>query len=184
MFQATLAPCDLALGYRITLVGLFEPGALAVETLPPLSGHHLFAYLFRRFGPPNWSWDPTKYLVQYVLTTPLEGVLLTIMPHINASPTSHFDYRRLMFGYALSRTRADVAYGIPSSAWKTSLLYQEGNDAFRATLTDLLRPVFLSGQAINATGVVTEQAAEVQGPAQIPAINSGFKKRARVERST
>jgi len=36
----------------------------------------LFAYLWRRFGPPVHGWDDHKEMVRYFLTTPMEGVLL------------------------------------------------------------------------------------------------------------
>jgi hypothetical protein len=71
------------------------PGALTEEVLPSLSGLHLFIHLFRRFGPTSWPWDQTRHLVEYVLTTLLDGVYLTVVPDIQ----SLYDMRRLMFGY-------------------------------------------------------------------------------------
>lgn len=52
----------------------------------------MFTYLFRRFGYPMSEWDSHQNLVEYTLSTPLEGVCLTIAPPL--------------FGYVIA---ADVA---------------------------------------------------------------------------
>lgn len=165
-FQTALAPfhpTDDYQDWQGARSGKYMPGALAEAVLPPLAGPHLFIYLFRRFGAPNWPWDQTRYLVEYVLTTPLDGVYLTIFPDMQ----NRYDVRRLMFGYLLAPQRAAVAYSTPVNEWRTAPLYAEGNAAFRATLVDLLRPVWLYDQAINAAGIVTDHLAELPEPAKV-----------------
>lgn len=169
-FQTSPVPFDPSGDYqdwRGALVGRYMPGVLAEEVLPTLAGPHLFAYLFRRFGLPNWPWDQTRYLVEYVLTTPTEGVYLTVIPDVQCL----YDVRRLMFGYLLAPERAAVAYGMPVEKWLRDPLYKDGNDAFRATLADLLRPVWLYGQAINAAGIVTDHLADLPVPAKMAEIS-------------
>ncbi len=165
-FQTGLAPFTPTGDYqdwRGGLAGKYMPGALAEEVLPSLGGPHLFIYLFRRFGPTNWPWDQARHLVEYVLTPPLDGVYLTVIPDIQ----SLYDMRRLMFGYLLAPERAAVVYGTPATEWPAAPLYKESNEAFRATLMDLLHPVWLYGQAINAAGIVTDHLAELPEPAKV-----------------
>jgi hypothetical protein len=49
-------------------------GKRAEEILKGANYATLFAYLWRRFGPPTYGWDDHKELVCYYLTTPLRGV--------------------------------------------------------------------------------------------------------------
>lgn len=49
-----------------------------------------FAYLFRRFGYPRFGWDDYKTLVQYYLSTPMDGVVLMVKP--NAFDVCPFGY--------------------------------------------------------------------------------------------
>ncbi len=165
-FQTSLAPFTPTGDYQDWwggLAGKYIPGALAEAMLPSLVGPHLFYYLFQRFGPTNWLWDQARHLVEYVLTTPLDGVYLTVIPDIQ----SLYDMRRLMFGYLLAPERAVVAYNTPANEWSTAPLYEEGNEAFRATFADLLSPVWLYGQAINAVGIVIGHLAELPKPAKV-----------------
>lgn len=163
-FQTALAVYDSHERYHSALYGLFQPGEVAVEVLPPLPGTQVFAYLFLRFGTPIWPWDQSRDMVTYVLTTPVAGAYLSVTPHINAQPGARFDYRRLMFGYVLASTLASEAFLTPSHVWETTSLYHAIFDGLRLVLTDLLRPVLLDGQAINSAGVVTNQLASLPAP--------------------
>jgi len=46
----------------------------------------MFAYLWRRFGPPNGMSDDLKDLCTYILTTPMEGVILGVSPKPSGMP--------------------------------------------------------------------------------------------------
>jgi hypothetical protein len=67
-------------GYSGGRTGVFSPGREAAAVLGETDYGQIFAYLFRRFGFPRFGCDPHKQLVEYILTTPMEGVLLTASP--------------------------------------------------------------------------------------------------------
>ncbi|MDN8078871.1 hypothetical protein QZN30_05860 [Burkholderia multivorans] len=52
----------------------------------------LFAYLFRRFGYPNFGWDGYKELTKYILTTPRKDMFLCIVPYVGDSTELHFSF--------------------------------------------------------------------------------------------
>ncbi|HDR9103288.1 TPA: hypothetical protein QDB04_000006 [Burkholderia vietnamiensis] len=52
----------------------------------------LFAYLFRRFGYPNFGWDGYKELAKYILTTPHKDMFLCIVPYVGDSTELHFSF--------------------------------------------------------------------------------------------
>lgn len=53
---------------------------------------HLFAYLFRRFGYPNFGWDDYKELAKYVLTTPHPGLVLSVVPYVGNDTNLHIRF--------------------------------------------------------------------------------------------
>lgn len=52
----------------------------------------LFAYLFRRFGYPNFGWDGYKELAKYILTTPRKEMFLCIVPYVGDRTDLHFRF--------------------------------------------------------------------------------------------
>lgn len=61
--------------YRIAGAGLIQShGDRAELILKGATYATLFAYLWRRFGPPFSGWDDHKELVKYYISTPLKGV--------------------------------------------------------------------------------------------------------------
>lgn len=76
------------------------------------SGLTLFAYLWRRFGPPIWNSDSYKELAEYILGTPMEGVLLSVYP--KAMPASY------SVGYLISPEIQEEA-DRPTLAWYRTL---------------------------------------------------------------
>ena len=78
--------------YTGAMAGLFDMDQYADTALPALNPGGVFIYLFRRFGYPRIGWDGRKELVQYYLTTPMEGVLLSVRPNVTGGGT---------FGYML-----------------------------------------------------------------------------------
>lgn len=138
---------------------MFNPGKQAEEILPHLSGGHLFAYLFRRFGYPNFDWDQQKNLVSYAITTPMKGVFLTITPYMGGDAQT--SRSALMFGYCITSSIEDAYYtcletGGGHAAWQTHPLHLEGNQALRRALQDLLRPVYVRDIAMTCYGQIHE----------------------------
>lgn len=80
-------------GYDGGRMGIFAPGQLAEAILGQTDYGQIFAYLFRRFGFPRHGCDEAKEIVRYELTTPMEGVALSVSPRF---ATWH------SFGYLLS----------------------------------------------------------------------------------
>ena len=68
--------------YTGAMTGFFDMGQYADAALPALNPGDIFIYLFRRFGYPRIGWDGRKELVQYYLTTPMDGVLLSVRPNV------------------------------------------------------------------------------------------------------
>jgi len=62
----------------------------------------LFAYLFRRFGYPNFGWDGYKELTKYRLTTPRQDMFLQIVPCVSDSSSMQFEF------YVPSTTRTVI----------------------------------------------------------------------------
>jgi hypothetical protein len=52
-----------------------------------------FAYLFRRFGYPYGGWDGSKAIVNYMLTTPMDGVALRVDPTWDTSTSFGYSFR-------------------------------------------------------------------------------------------
>lgn len=178
--------------YEGALLGILDPGAIAIEVFGEvLHFGALFAYLYRRFGPPNYNGDDHKEIAAYTLTTPLDDVFLNIS--IKAQTDTKF-----LFRYLVSQ---DIAREIgrearqPMEAWKQAFeawgatqkadmaswkvrtelaqrfivetgtelpeatrRHSEGSlghrceEALRATMKDLMRPVLVRDVPIDATG--------------------------------
>ena len=61
---------------------------LATLPTPTLDYGHLFTYVFRRWGFPNWGSDSYKDIAQWFLTTPRQDLVLCIRPSVLPEP--HF----------------------------------------------------------------------------------------------
>lgn len=59
--------------------GVLDPSKLAEGVLGEVDFAQAFAYLFRRFGPPNAGSDGYKEICQYILVTPHPKLWLTVM---------------------------------------------------------------------------------------------------------
>lgn len=96
----------------------------------------LFAYMHRRFGPPLLACnDLAKHLSEpWALGTPDPDVVLLVAPSLSGPAFSFFVTVRK------GLTRAD--------------LKDRAAQAYRTTLLDLLRPVWMRDQAMNAMGEV------------------------------
>lgn len=76
--------------YNGASMGLLNPCDEARRILGDINYGEGFAYLFRRFGYPEYGWDDYKGLVRYYITTPMDGVILSIEP--GTSTVTSFGY--------------------------------------------------------------------------------------------
>ena len=70
---------------------------------------HVFMYLFRRFGYPRFGWDGRKQLIQYHITTPMDGVGMTVEPDVTGGGT---------FGYTLRKDIDQACEDEDNKPWK------------------------------------------------------------------
>lgn len=97
----------------------------------------LFAYMHRRFGPPSIPGDDYKDLsAGWLITTPEPDLGLLVRPSLSGAWNSF----TLMAEAGAGRPRP----GMPD--------YARFEDAYRAALVDLLRPVNVRDQSFNAMG--------------------------------
>lgn len=85
----------------LDMVSFSDPVDVSTYTTPlPIKlacGEHieygpLFAYLFRRFGYPNYGWDDYKELSKYILSTPLNDMVLKVVPCCGNSSDISFSF--------------------------------------------------------------------------------------------
>lgn len=80
--------------YTGAMAGTFDLDEPAKQILGEPKPSDVFAYMFRRFGYPRFGWDDYKTLVQYYITTGLDGVVLMVRPAFAGGET---------FGYVLRK---------------------------------------------------------------------------------
>lgn len=119
---------------------------LAKTPLAACDWGHLFAYMHRRFGPPNMAGDPHKDLsAGWILASPDPDVFVAIRPFPADACCSFEPYLRVEPGiFGLSR-------GSLTSTRRAAVAA-----AYRAVLLDLLRPVAVRDTYINALGELGE----------------------------
>lgn len=127
-----------------------SPDALRMEYGP------LFAYLFRRFGPPEEGSDPHKEIACWYLTTPDPDVILWVSPRPSGAKYS--------FGYGVNGKHVDTVREELSG--KRAVI-----TALQATMEDLLVPTNVRDVFINAIGNVPD--AEIKHPVE-PFIYAGI----------
>lgn len=65
--------------------GTINPSQTATELFKgEIPGAMLCCYMLRRFGWPNAGSDPYKHLMEWVLTTPMPGLFLSVTPYLGA----------------------------------------------------------------------------------------------------
>ena len=92
IWQAEQLPYPRDGDYYGAKMGLFDLSEDTEKIVGKLNAGNTFMYLFRRFGYPFFGWDGYKKLVQYAITTPMPGVILTVEPNVTGGGT---------FGYML-----------------------------------------------------------------------------------
>ena len=114
------------------------------------SGVSLFAYMWRRFGPPWFGSDEDKELAEWVISTRLDGLFLVVSPK----------------GGALRHSFA-VLYGMaqfdrfPADGRSDNEAVLECRAELVRTMRDLLNPVFVRDVLINALGCMDEESIPV-----------------------
>lgn len=99
--------------------GIVCPGKIADRIGFHPNGAWLFAYMFRRFGPPNSYSDDHKNLASWCLTTPKKGCYLSVTPYLGDKGNP--EQSTLSFGYRLSEPLQTAAQTAPPDvrrAWK------------------------------------------------------------------
>jgi hypothetical protein len=151
-WQAEQLPYPRDADYEGAMVGLFDLHNDAEEIIGTLNAGDTFMYLFRRFGYPRFGWDGYKELVQYHITTPMAGVVLTIRPNVTGSYT---------FGYMLrddvhQQCEKEAAFPevLPPKDRPADSIMQQCHTALCAAIRDMLRPVGVRDVLIAICGKV------------------------------
>jgi hypothetical protein len=143
--------------------GTIDPGPLAARVWPDADYGRAFAYLWRRFGPPQPS-DHHKQLCEYDLTTPDPevGFWLACNPSTGGmEPGGWLARARVREIMATDRhARYDWPLIDPTKGIYGGFAAPEGTptrralDAIEAGMRDLLRPVFVRDVPINILGPI------------------------------
>ena len=135
--------------YKGALLGSLAPGDIAAEVFgPELHYGALFAYLYRRFGPPNIDGDDLKEICAYNLTTPMKDVFLHVK--IGAATDT-----KLQFGYLLSEKidRAIIKMKhAPATKWRNAYFAWLKDKGIDQTGTSSEQRLQLALQFMNETG--------------------------------
>jgi hypothetical protein len=134
--------------FRGAKSGTLEPSEEAEKILGKVDFGILFAYLFRRFGYPNYGTDSYKSIASYYLTTPMEDVYLWCDPR---------PCECSMFGYVYTR---DLELKVYEEYFKkdyealedeSSVTYHI-KEALNVAIQDLLTPTSVRDVGFNIKG--------------------------------
>lgn len=107
----------------------------------------VFAYMYRRFGPPHVRGDDYKeFSASWLLTSPSPDVYLSVRPSLVGLWDCFTPILRIEIEAAVPRRREDI----------TRECLDEITSAYRAALLDLLRPVCVRDNSINVLGKLGE----------------------------
>ena len=123
--------------WRGAMSGFVDPGKFAELTGNAEYGP-LFAYMYRRFGVPEFGSDDYKEIANWYITTPDKNVVLCVSPRPSGCQHS--------FGYMMN-----VAVYRNSDTQIKKL-----EAAIKAAMVDLCTPVFVRDVPINAAGRVPD----------------------------
>lgn len=122
--------------WRGAMGGLVDPGEFADLTGNAEYGP-LFAYMYRRFGVPEFGSDGHKEIANWYITTPDKNVVLCVSPRPSGC--------RYSFGYMIN-----------TAVYNERARKNEPVEvAIKAAMTDLCTPVFVRDVPINATGRIS-----------------------------
>ncbi|WP_137917122.1 hypothetical protein [Hydrogenophaga sp. 2FB] len=139
-WKGTLVPCS-----HLFEDDDFVDQALASSPLNDVEWSYLFAYMHRRFGPPHVGGDDYKDLsAGWMLSSPDASFFLGVSPSLTGARFSFTPY----FACDKSERRHLHDQDFPVDR------KNELSAAYRATLLDLLRPVCIRDNWINALGEV------------------------------
>lgn len=125
----------------------FQDTVLASTPMDDADWSTLFAYMYRRFGPPHIGGDDYKDLAAgWIITSPDPGLCVLVSPSLSGADFSLRPY----FTNGEAKVDPRVVETIPGTR------VEELKSAYKATLVDLLRPVCVRDSWINALGEVDE----------------------------
>jgi hypothetical protein len=101
--------------------GIVNPGRLAGAIGFRPNGAWLFAYMFRRFGPPNSISDDHKNLASWCITTPKRGCYLCVTPYLGDDGSEN--QRTLSFSYIIENDLYSKAQKAPPAIRREWRLY-------------------------------------------------------------
>ena len=145
--------------YRGASMGVFWPGQDAEIIFGEQYDNTFYAtacaYLLRRFGPAQWGCDSYKDLTQYILTTQMDGVLLTVRPCCSVSTS---------FGYLLNpeihEKNMDAEFASRKKREKLNIKQDEVcgpvDKALCGAMEELKTPVNVRDWFFNITGRVRD----------------------------
>lgn len=121
--------------------GVFDLSNLQTKYFPDVSGGSMFAYLYRRFGPPLAGCDEYKTLAQYVLTTDHPEIYLTVTIFA-------VDF---CFGYGLSRAIEQRLFEEERRLPEAEVAKAE-RAILEAAILELRRPTYVRDEYFNPGG--------------------------------
>lgn len=135
--------------YTGALLGSLDPGMIATDVFgDKLHYGSLFAYLYRRFGPPNIDGDDHKEICAYNLTTPMKDVFLHVK--IGAQTDT-----RLQFGYLLSQKIDSAIWKMkqaPATKWRNAYFAWLKDNGIDQTGTSSEQRLQLAARFLHDTG--------------------------------
>jgi len=150
LWQGDLLPCqDLFRDHG------FADSVLSNTPLERCGWATLYAYMHRRFGPPHVGGDGDKdFSASWMLTTPDSEVFLSVNPSLSGPDSSFSLY---LLKPADSSKTICRARDLQLSEQRISAI----RCAYRDALLDLLRPVCIRNDQINAMGELGDKALDV-----------------------
>lgn len=124
-------------GWRGAGAGLVDPGKF-IELTGNAEYGPLFAYMYRRFGIPEYGSDDHKEIAGWYITTPDENVALRVSPRPSGA--------RHSYGYMINTA---VYKDWRSDDGRVEAIVEI---AIKAAMADLCTPVFVRDVPINAAG--------------------------------
>ncbi len=130
-------------GWRGAMGGLVFVEDFMPDDVRKMEYGPLFAYMYRRFGVPEWGSDSHKEIANWYITTPDPNVALCVSPRPSGITHS--------FGYLVNIKKYNDRRDDPNTEAAVK-------KALTAAMLDLLVPVFVRDVPINGIGRVVEHA--------------------------
>lgn len=132
---------------------LWSHSEYAKRAFPNWDYGHAFAYLWRRFGPPQAGSDPYKDLCYYYLSTAADGVVLMVSPKSGASYSFGFLLQPDLFETCCKAEVDNRGTGRKEAECpvKSPIL-----ESLQSAMEELKRPTYVRDVLINIEGPVAD----------------------------